>query len=100
MNSLLQRLPSEIIYEFILPWIPCYGLTKEIIRVQKKRILVYDIIQKIFGITKENCVKKFVFHNYYSEDIFIFQNKHIYIYIQFQDDIMKDYLCKYFLMKK
>ena len=90
--SLYHFLPTEIIYDNIFPYIPCYGLSRSILRRQKKRLYLIKYIEDLLVIDDTYFIRKDILKNYdgtldyyYEDELTYFycnlRKKNDYIYI-------------------
>lgn len=78
--NLFEKIPSEIINHYILPFIPCMNLTKEILLLQKKKIKLIKYLRKI-SLTEFRKIKNDILQNYKGDIEYTFEEKNHYLYI-------------------
>lgn len=95
LNSL--NLPKEIIYHYIVPFSPCFHLSKSTLELQKKKINLLKFIVKDLLIEDEHGLKEFIFKQYDGGENFSFQNEEYFVSVDFDTNHdIKDYICMYF----
>lgn len=72
--------PKEIIYDYILPYSPCFQLSRNILRLQKKRIFLVHYIRHLF-IDEKSTIIKDVWKNYHNENFYQYESEYNYLYI-------------------
>lgn len=79
--SLFHHLPTEIIYFYIIPFIPTYGISNKDLKLQKKRIKLVSYIQKMLDIDNTDPIRFDILKNYQGEMNYFFQNSNTYLYV-------------------
>lgn len=94
----MNNIPKEIIYHHIIPFCPCFDLDKNILRLQKKRMKLYNFIMKEFYLKKkvQKEIKQHIFKTFQGHSQFCFQNEDYFISISFEKGRIDDYICMYF----
>lgn len=80
-----HHLPTEIIYFYIIPFIPVYGISNKDLKLQKKKIKLVSYIQKILEIDNTDPIKFDILKNYQGELDYSFQDTHTYLYINLRN---------------
>ena len=70
-SILLLPIPKEIIYDYVIPYSPCFHLSRQTLRLQKRRIFLVRYIRHLF-IDEKNAIIKDVWKNYNNEDFYQF----------------------------
>lgn len=83
--SLYNYLPSEIVHHKILPLIPCYGLSRQILKLQKKRINLVGYIQNILSIDDVSMIKKDILKLYDGQLDYCYEDPNSYLYVNLRD---------------
>lgn len=83
--SFYNFLPSEIVYHKIIPLIPCYGLSKQMLKLQKKRIKLVGYIQNILSIDDVSMIKKHILKLYDGQLDYCYEDPNSYLYVNLQD---------------
>lgn len=90
----LNDLPKELIYTNIIPYCPFVNMTKDLLQIQKKRLVLFHFIRKKLLIENEPEIKQYVFDVYQGESSFCFENDHYFILIELNEKTEIDnYLC-------
>lgn len=86
--SLYNHIPQEIIYSFIIPYIPCFGISNKNLKLQKKRIKLISYIKKILTIDDIRFIKKDILSNYQGNLDYYYEDENTYLYInlRFRND--------------
>lgn len=50
VTTCLKTIPLELIYRYILPYIPYLGITTNDLKLMKKKLCIYNFIRKDVGI--------------------------------------------------
>lgn len=83
--SLYKILPSEIIYHFIFPYIPCYRLSRSILKLQKKRLKLISYLQSLLMIDDISNIKKDILKNYQGELDYCYEDENTYLYCNLRE---------------
>lgn len=78
--SLYKNLPNELIYDFIFPFIPCFELTRSILRLQKKRIFLIKYIKNFLSMDDIPSLRKYILKNYQGEHNFYYEDENTFLY--------------------
>lgn len=88
--SLYNFLPKEIIYSFIIPYIPCFGISIQNLKLQKKRMKLVSYTKKILSIDDIKFIKKDILSNYQGDLDYHYEDSNTYLYINLR--IKNDYI--------
>ncbi len=95
LNSI--NLPKEIIYDYIVPFSPCFHVSENTLKLQKKKMKLFKFIVNDLLIENEDGLKQFIFQEYDGTQNFCFQNEEYFVSVDFDTNHnIKDYLCMYF----
>jgi hypothetical protein len=89
--SIYKVLPNEIVYHCIIPYIPCFDLTRSILRLQKKKIHLIKYLKKILPGIDISVMKNHILKSYLGELDFFYENDFIYLYCNLRK--LNDYVC-------
>jgi hypothetical protein len=84
-------IPKEIIYDYVIPYSPCFELSRKILRLQRKRMFLVHYIRHLF-IDEKNKIIKDVWKNYHNEDFYQYKSEYNYLYIDTSDFCRLNYL--------
>jgi len=88
--SLNHFLPKEIIYDYIFPYIPCYGLTRVVLKKQKKRLKLIKYIQELLLFDNISVIKKDILKHYQGDLDYCYEDENTYLYCNLREK--NDYL--------
>lgn len=83
--SLNQFLPKEIIYGYIFPYVPCYGLSRSILKLQKKRLKLIKYIQELLLFDNISLIKKDILKNYQGDLDYCYEDENTYFYCNLRE---------------
>lgn len=83
--SLNHFLPKEMIYDYIFPYIPCYGLSCSILKLQKKRLKLISYLQSLLMIDDISIIKKDILKNYQGELDYCYEDENTYLYCNLRE---------------
>lgn len=90
-SILLLPIPKEIIYHYVIPYSPCFHLSRQSLRLQKRRIFLVRYIRHLF-IDEKNAIIKDVWKNYNNEDFYQYESDYNYLYVDTSDFRALNYL--------
>ncbi len=90
-SILLLPIPKEIIYDYVIPYSPCFHLSRQTLRLQKRRIFLVRYIRHLF-IDEKNAIIKDVLKNYNNEDFYQYESDYNYLYVDTSDFRALNYL--------
>jgi len=90
MISFDKKLPTEIIYDYIFPYIPCYGLSRSLLKLQKKRLKLVHYIQNLLYMDNISNIKKHILKNYQGELDYCYEDENTYLYCNLREE--NDYI--------
>ena len=108
--KLFYNLPIEIILKEIVPLIPKFHLSEEVLALQKKKIVLYNFITSYFPLEKDE-IKPHLFRHYKGGNEYVYDSKKennirmssgIYLYVNTKTNdkndsiIITDYFCIFF----
>ncbi len=82
----LTNLPSEIKNHHILPFIPCFGLSNSILKLQIRRIQFAKYIEQLLSFDDVRLVKKDILRSYQGGIEYYYEDAHIIFYIELAGD--------------
>ena len=85
MISFDKKLPTEIIYYYIFPYIPCYGLSRSLLKLQKKRLKLVHYIQNLLYMDNISIIKKDILQNYNGELDYYYEDENTYLYCNLRE---------------
>lgn len=85
--SLLKNLPVEIIYHHILPYIPCYGISKNMLKLQKKRIVLAKYLEELFLMDDDRIlIKRHILSCFDgNSDCYTYENNETFLYLNLRN---------------
>lgn len=84
--SIEKKLPTEIIYSHILPYVPSFGLSKKILKLQKRRLSVVGRIQKLLRTNDIRLIKKDILHYYQGDLDYCYEDLNTYLYVNLRQE--------------
>lgn len=98
MNDIVAKLPlpSEILYDLILPYVPFVELTTDKIHLQRQRMKLWSRLQELLNIN-DSSVKKDILENYVDFHTleYVYNQSYLFIYMSFSKANI-DYIDDYF----
>lgn len=67
-----QRIPSELVYHYIISYVPHMNLTRDVLLLQKRRIIANSLIERQLLI-KCPYLKRYIFTEYQGEKTLCFE---------------------------
>ena len=97
----MDSLPVSMLY-LIFPYIPCYGLTAEILLGHRRRMRASRLLHKIAGLdTTEKLVisRDMKTHDFYKEPLYEFDGDTLYLRIQSEAQPVRnwEYMVTYYV---
>lgn len=89
-------LPSEIVYDFILPFVPYADMTKEKIDLQLQRMKLWSRIQEFLNVY-DSSVRRDILENYNNFDAleYVYDQSNLFLYMSFSTSDL-NYIDDYF----
>jgi len=98
MNDIVAKLPlpSEILYDLILPYVPFLELTSDKIHLQRQRMKLWSRIQEFLNIY-DLSVKRDILENYVDFHTleYVYNQSYLFLYISFSSSELS-YIDDYF----
>lgn len=100
LKLLETKLPKELIYDYIIPFVPSFHITASQLKTQKKNIYIYAIIQEKLKI-QDPLLKQDLLHHHDGDSEYIFDHKNMFLYINLNQNYRLkpsniDYFCIFF----